>query len=89
MESQLDGRLGEMAVGLVEHAADEAALELAASVLEGDAASDHLIDQAAKKLPQRFPPVRACQSGESDVVLDLCRDAASRGSGPRRLYADS
>jgi hypothetical protein len=50
VETELSRRPREMAVGFVENPADEPPLELAASILEGNAAGHHLIDQPYKEL---------------------------------------
>jgi hypothetical protein len=46
---ELFGRPGEVAAGLGQDPADEAALELAPTVFEVNAAFDHLVDQAIQQ----------------------------------------
>jgi hypothetical protein len=56
VEPELGGGLRQMAVGLVEYAADEAALELAAPVLEADAAVHHLVDEPPEQFSHASSP---------------------------------
>ena len=49
MHPELFGRPGQVAAGLGQDPADEAALELAPTVFEVNAAFDHLVDQAIQQ----------------------------------------